>query len=413
MSIPAGSLLHVAGKNVVDRLQSAGLGDVRIPVDTIREVGNPLVVDKVPGEPDFTFTMEGYDVSTELIAFLTGKYGGSASAAPAGSADGAGTVYKWSQCQFVNIASPWKDPNASAGTVEAGHLIPGYYPTRLRYAFGATDYSSQQVDLSGGSFYYAGYAPVEEFKTGNGSTVAFTTTDPTVLHERGGVGGTARNVFGVIVGAKLMIEGTDFTVTGGDGSAATITFASAPASGAVIRFTYFTTASKTYPPAVHASTLVKPGAVRGRNIHVYLGSGGTAARVAGVQSISLEATTDGTVDREMGNDEPTGRTVNGIDTNGDIVVRPKDSAAFLALLSKVTGVPTDEVFGFFNENTIPLVIKIENPKSPGTIIKTLRVSDAQFQPPGTPARVNQSTDFTFRWASLSGDFDEIVGDMTL
>jgi hypothetical protein len=30
----------------------------RFPIETIREIGNDLVVDKVPGEPDFTFSME-------------------------------------------------------------------------------------------------------------------------------------------------------------------------------------------------------------------------------------------------------------------------------------------------------------------------------------------------------------------
>jgi hypothetical protein len=75
MSIRAGSILTVAGRNVVDRLQSAGLGDARIPIETIREIGNDLVVDKVPGEADFTFTMEGLDTSVELMALLHGKIG--------------------------------------------------------------------------------------------------------------------------------------------------------------------------------------------------------------------------------------------------------------------------------------------------------------------------------------------------
>ena len=68
MSVHAGSILTVGGNNVIDRIQSAGLGDVRLPVETIREVGNRLVVDKVPTEPDFTFTMESWDVSTDMMA---------------------------------------------------------------------------------------------------------------------------------------------------------------------------------------------------------------------------------------------------------------------------------------------------------------------------------------------------------
>jgi hypothetical protein len=47
MSVHAGDILTVGGNNVIDRIQSAGLGDVRLPIETIREVGNREVVDKV------------------------------------------------------------------------------------------------------------------------------------------------------------------------------------------------------------------------------------------------------------------------------------------------------------------------------------------------------------------------------
>src|SRR3954464_14800740 len=114
MSVHAGTIIHVGGANVIDRIQSAGLGDVRLPIETIREVGNELVVDKVPGEPDFTFTMQSLDVSTELMAFLTGKVGARGSANPPGGSDPVGTEYKWEDCEFVSIASPWKDPTTGS-----------------------------------------------------------------------------------------------------------------------------------------------------------------------------------------------------------------------------------------------------------------------------------------------------------
>jgi hypothetical protein len=40
----------------------------------------------VPGDPDFTFTLESFDVSTELEAWLTGAVGGTGSAAAPGAA---------------------------------------------------------------------------------------------------------------------------------------------------------------------------------------------------------------------------------------------------------------------------------------------------------------------------------------
>jgi hypothetical protein len=176
-----------------------------------------------------------------------------------------------------------------------------------------------------------------------------------------------------------------------------------------VRFTYFTSAAKAYPQTVHAATIVKPGAVRGRHIPIFLGSGGARQRLASVQTFELEATVDSEVEREMGSEEPTGRVINGRDCSGSITVRAKDADAFIALLAKVTGAPANEVFGYLNTNPIALEVPILNPKNPGQVIKTLYVADAIFQMPGTPARVNAPTDFTLRWDSQDGDFTEFKG----
>lgn len=416
MSVRAGSILTVAGNNVVDRIQSAGLGDVKVPVDTVREVGNDLVVDKVTQEPDFTFSMDSLDTSVELMAFLTGKTGSAATgpgAAP-GSTDADGTEYKWEDVtRFLNVLSPWKDPTSGAsGTIQSSHLIPGYYPTKLSYKFGVTDNAQQTVELGGGSFYYGAFPTLEEFNTGNGATTAFATAQPAIITRKGGASSsTLRSVFGVIVNGVLQTEGTDYSVSGGaaaPGSVATVTFVTAPANGAKIRFAYFTSTPQFFPQAAHASTVTKPGAVRGRNICVKLGS--AHVKLAGVQSFELDATVEGEVEREFCNDEPTGRVVNGLDCTGTLTVRPKDSPAFYAVLKAITGVSTDqEVVGWLNDNPIPLQVEIQNPKNPSQLLKTLYVSDAKLQVPGTPAKVNSATDFAIGWESVLGTFSEFKG----
>jgi hypothetical protein len=415
MSVHAGTIIHVGGNNVIDRIQSAGLGDVNVATDVIREIGNELVVDKVPGDPDFTFTLESFDVSTELEAFLTGQVGGTGSAAAPGATDPDGTAYHWTDCGFVNVPSPWKDPlTGSAGVVEAGHLIPGYYPTRLRYHFGATENSTQTAELAGGSFYYAGGAPVEQFETGDGATTAFPTDDAAIGYRRGGAEGTSfKRVFGVIVDGVLQTPDVDYAETPSTANAnavvATVTFTTAPATGADIRFVYFTDAARDYPQPVHASSLVKPAAVRGRNICAFLGSGGARQKIGSVQTLDLEATVDSEIERELCNEEPVGRTINGTDVTGTLVVRSKNADAFLALLSKITGVPAGEVYGFINTWGIPLEVQIQNPKNPAQILKTLYVDDAVFQPPGTPARVNTPTDLSLAVSSKSGQFAAYKG----
>lgn len=410
MSVHAGNIIHVGGNNVIDRIQSAGLGDVRVPTEIIREVGNTEIVDKIPGDADFTFTLESFDVTTELEAWLQGKVGLTASASSPGAGDADGTVYDWANCQFVNIPSPWKNPaTGSAGTVEAGHLIPGYYPTRIRYRFGVTDNATQEVELSGGSFYYAAGSPVEEVFAGTGAQTAFATTDVAIPHRKGGVDGTTfRSLFGVMVNGVLAIEGVDYTQSPSNTATpgtATATFTTAPANGAQVKIAYFTTVAKAYPQSVHASTLVKPGAVRGRNICVYI----NGVKVGGVQAFELEATVEGDVVREFCNEEIIGREVNGRDTSGSVTIRAKDKTAFIALLSTITGVGPTEVFGYLNQHEVQLEVKIRNPKNPATILKTLYIDDAIFGIPGTPARVNTPVDFELRWESRSGTYDAIKG----
>lgn len=419
MSVHAGTIVHVGGNNVIDRIQSAGLGDAQQQFDVIREVGNDQVVDKVPGDPDFTFTLESLDVSTELEAWLTGKLG-TALADPAagpGAADAAGTGYSWLDGKNVNIASPWKDPvSGQAGAVVAGHILPGYYPTRIRYEMGVTDNAQMTVELGGGSYYYALHPPVEQLEVGDGVQTDFPTTDPAVGQRIGGAAGTTfRHIFGVLVNGVLQVEGLDYTQAGPQvapaNGVATLTFLNPPPNNADIRFLYFTTAARAFPQAVHADTIVKPGAVRGRNICVYLGDGGQRVKLGGVQSFNLEATVDSTVDREFCNEDPTGRTVNGRDTTGQVVVRSKDAAAFMGLLSKITGVPAGEVVGWLNLNDVPLTIEIQNPKNPAEVLKTLRVDDAIFTVPGTPSRVNSPTDFTLQYQSRTGDYTAYKGAM--
>jgi hypothetical protein len=344
------------------------------------------------------------------MAWLTGGWGGgTASGAAPGAADPDGTEYDWldAATRCVNVASPWKDPaTGSAGAVEAGHLIPGYYPTRLRYRFGVTDNATQEVELSGGAFFYGEFAPIEEKYTGDGNDTTFVTSNDTIKYRKGGAGGTVfRNVFGVMVDGTLFSEDVDYTVTGGDGSPATITFDIAPETGADIRVAYFTDAAQAYPQSVHASVVIVPGAVRGRNIHVYV----NGEKVGGIQSLEMEATVDGEAERELGTEEVTGRVVNGTDANGTLTIRSRDAEAFFDVLEQVTGVDRSEIFGWFNEETVLLEIGIENPKEPGTLMKTIVVDDAKFQPPGTPARVNAATDFSIQWESLNGTFKERKG----
>lgn len=410
MSIQAGTLIYVGGNAVIDRLQTAGLGNVKIPIDVVREIGNPQIVDKVPQEPDFTFTMESFDVSTFLEAWLTGQVGNGTVAGAPGANDPPQTAYLIDQdhCKFVNICSPWRDPTSSGSMINAGHMIPGYYPKRIQYTFGVAANAAEHVEFHGGSFYYQDSAPVEQYAVGDGATATFTTANPAVPYREGGAGGTVfRSIFGVIVNGVLMAQGDDYTTTPTGTAApgvASITFTVAPAVGAQIKFAYFTTAPQSYPQSVHASAVVKPAAVRGRNICVYVGSGSARVRVPSVQSARLEYAVTGTLEHEFCNAEVVGYNITGTDVTGDVTIRARDRTQLMAVISQVTGVSIAEVQGWLNTNPIPLQIEIHNPKNSAQILKTLVCNDAIFQPPDTPAKVNTATDFALAWESQSGTY---------
>lgn len=416
MTILAGTILHVGGNNIIDRLQSAGFNNTQMPMEAIREVGNMHIVDKVPGEPDFTFTLESFDVSTEIEAWLTGEVGDGTVAGAPGAADAAGTEYTidGAHCQFVNITSPWRDPLSSAGTIDAGHIVPGYYPSRITYRYGVRDNASETVELMGSTFYYHQSPPVEEYKTGDGATTAFTTDDPAVPYREYGVGGTTfRSIFGVIVDGALQSKGVDYSTSPTNTNApgtATLTFNVAPKNGAVIKFCYFTTATRQFPPALNASAVVKPAAVRGRNICVFLGSGGAAQQLGGVQSAQLEYAVQGQVERELCSYEVVGYTVLSTDVTGNVVIRARDATQLFSILEKITGLSGNEVIGWLNINPVPLSIKIQNPKNPAAILKSLYVDDAMFDMPDANVRVNQPIDFTLNFQSQTGTFSVFKGD---
>jgi hypothetical protein len=416
VTILAGTILHVGGNNIIDRLQSAGFNNTRMPIEPIREIGNMNVVDKVPGEPDFTFTLESFDVSTEIEAWLTGEVGDGTVAGAPGATDPDGTEYPidGAHCQFVNITSPWRDPLSSAGTIDAGHIVPGYYPTRITYRYGVRDNASETVELMGSTFYYHQSPPVEHYATGDGATTDFTTPDPAVPYREYGVGGTTfRSIFGVIVDGALQSKGVDYSETPTNSAtpaAATVHFFVAPKTGSVIKFAYFTTATRAFPTALNASAVVKPAAVRGRNVCVFLGSGGAAAQLGGVQSATLEYVVNGQVERELCSYEVVGYTVLSTDVTGSVVIRARDITQLFGILSKITGLSTDEVIGWLNINPVPLSIKIQNPRNPGQILKSLYVSDAMFDMPDAGVRVNQPVDFTLNFESQTGTYAVYKGD---
>lgn len=420
MTVKAGSIVTVAGHTVIQRLQTQGLTNAKIPINTVREVGNDQVVDKVPQEPDFTFSMESLAVDNSIEAILHGGVStGPLPSQGAGQSDAVGTEYPWASTQQINLISPWKDPQSySSGNVVAGHILPGYFPQKISYKFGVTEDAAITTELRGGSFFYGAFAPTEDVIVGSGGTSAYVSAEPAVRFRRGGVLGTTfQAALGVLVNGTSMVEGEDYTTAGGGPASSatpvTVTFTGYTVkNGDVIRIAYFTTNAHSYPDSVKESSIALPGAVRGRNICLSVASGGagTWQRMFGVQTVTLDASFTIAPERELCNDELTGFTVNGTDCTGAVTLHAKSVSSFFNFLKQITGLDTtQEVVGFLNLNPLRMKIEIEDPKNPGAILKTLYVSDAIFDIPATPARVNAVVDFPFTYEALSGTYSAFKG----
>jgi hypothetical protein len=416
--IPAGSIVHVGGRTVINRLQDAGLQDPRVPTQTVYETGNDLVVGKILTEADFRFQLTSWDVSTDLMALLHGEY--AAMGQQISNADAVGTVYRWEDVGFVNVASPWKaNTGSDGGNVTAGVLVPNLYPTQLSYRLGVTENAQMQATLSTGSYYMAEGYPLEEIavQPGAGGVAAFITSEPAMVFRIGGSGSARyQHVFGVMVNGIPQIPGVDYVESGGAdpdaaATAVTITFTVIPPPNAVVRFCYFSTTAHAIPQADNLGTAVTPAAVRGRDITLLIGTPSTATPLSGVQSFELQATNNGQLQRQMGTYDPIGFAKTGIDTNGTVTVEPKDIPALFSTLSQVLGIDTDEVYGYINQYTFPMTAVIHDPSNPANIIKSIYVPDCMFQAPGENVRVQQVTQFPIRWESQTGTFREVKGEL--
>lgn len=416
--IPAGSIVHVGGRTVINRLQDAGLQDPRVPTQTVYETGNDLVVGKVLTEADFRFQLTSWDVSCDLMALLGGKM--ATMGTQISGADTAGTVYRWENCVPINVTSPWKrDTGAQGGHIQAGVIIPLLYPTALNYRLGVTDNAQMQVTLSSGAYYMAEGYPIEETGAGDGTIKIFTTSEPAQVYRVGGHGATQyQHVWGVLVNNVPQVPGIDYVESGGANPEAaggmtpvTITFTVAPPAAAVVKWCYFSTVAHAVPQADNLGLTVTPAAVRGRDISILLGAPSTAPQLFGVQTFELNSTVSGRLMRQMGTYDPIGFANTGIDTNGTVTIEPKDVDTLFTALALLMGVDKSEVFGYINQFTFPMTAVIHNPTNPAQIIKSIYVPDAMFQAPGENVRVQQVTQFPIRWESQSGTFREVKGQL--
>lgn len=413
MAIKSGQILHQANAFVVDRLQSAGPGNLNIPEEKIYELGNYQTVATVRDIPDLSFDMESLDVSVEIEALLTNQL-------EADIADG-------EQIDFLNavpidVISPFKAAGNGFEIVR-GVAIPYLTLESASYRFGVRQNSSQSFTLRGDGIYYVPGAPYyqqENLNSGTNQAYAFDQT--AISYTESGDTLYALSVCvkasaGPTTGAyKRLFIGTDYTNTSGG---ITVLADWVSEGYNTIHIVYGTAASLSYLQAgnnptgnvVHEGTSVKPAAVRGKDIDVYISDGAatpTMTRWTGVQSVEVTRSVNLDNDEELGNFHFVGSDYDTAEVTGTIQVKPVDPEDLHTKIAQIANVASNVIAGPHSSQELEVEIRINDPDT-GVTLKTLYIEDARFTLPSYSGQVQQKLEVPFAFSSDGGNLKVIKG----
>lgn len=400
MAIKGSQILHDANGFVVDRAQSAGVGNVNIPEEKIYELGNYNTVATVRDFPDLTFDLESFDVSTEIEAILTGVD-------PTSVVDG--QEFDFLQAMPIDVISPFKD-KGGAFTIIRGVAVPYLSLENVTYRFGVGQNSTQSFSLRGDGIYYIKGSPYyEEFVNSGPGVYNFANT--ALPYAEGGDTIYALSVCvknGTTKKYKRMFHGEDFT----DTSAGITLIADNDADYDTIHVVYGSLTQATYGQGVHQNVSVKPAAVRAKDIDVYIGTPGATpvfSRWTGVQSFEVTRSVTLDQDQEFGNAHFVSADYDTADVTGSITVRSFDAEDLWDKIADIANITGNDIIGPLSSVALPMELRINDPDS-GNTIKTLYIPDARFSVPGYQPRVQSKLETTFSFSSDGGDLLVYAGD---
>ncbi len=400
MAIKAGAILHDVNGFVIDLIQTAGVGNVNIPEEKIYELGNWQTVATVRDIPDLSFELESFDMSCEIEAVLTGQD-------PLTITDG--DEFDFFQSKPINVLSPFKS-GTDAYDIVRGIAIPYLTLERATYRFGLRQNSTQQFTLRGDSIYYMPGTPYYQEETNVGAGVYNLDHTAIVYREAGD------NLYAVSVtlkdsstGAyKRLFFGDDYTNT-----STTVTLLnSEQADYDTLCIVYGSTTPANYPQTVHATASVKPAAIRGKDIDVYVGTSGATpvfSRWNSVQSFEVTRTVNIENDEEFGNYHYVDSGYDTADVTGTIGIKPRTPQELWNRIAEIANVPTNEIVGPYTTDLLPIEVRVSDPDS-GDTLKTLYVPDARFTLPGVQGRVQTKTEVSFPFTSDGGNLLIYAGD---
>lgn len=391
MSVKAGQLLHIGNSFLIDRIQTGGAGSLNIPEEKIYELGSWKSVATVRDRPDLSFDLESFDVSTEIEAILLGL--DPTEITP-------GFAFDFNRSKPVDIIAPFKGGANESTTSVRGVAIPHLTLESISYRFGVGQTTAKSVTLRGDSIYYTPGTPYFSVYTASGVGPYDFAVTPTLRYVERGQDVYAYSVTLLYADGttKRLFLGSDYTNT-----ATGFALAEEPPADTRIHVVYASTASAEFPRSVHEGVEIKPAAVRGKDIDVYVGvPGEELVRWAGVQSAEVTRRVNLEVDEELGNPNVVAQDYDVPEVSGEIGVKPASIEALFVLINQVTNTPADQTVGAHTSQPLELEVRVSDPIT-GARMQTIVVPDARFQPPPIQGRVQTKLETSFAWSSDAGD----------
>lgn len=403
MALKGGSMIFTGRNLLMERLASAGPGTINISSEKIYEVGNYQSLATIFDKPEITFTAESIDCTTSMEAMLL-------DVSPA-TEEGLDLA----KARPINVLAQIKPGKKMANPFNVAQSVAVPYLTleSASYRFGLRDNATQTFSLRGDSIYYnQGAAMEDEFEgTGVAGQVVKTTAPSLPFVDGNGL----RYVLAITAGTTLLAPGADYQMVPGvvsDETAAdvTITLTNAVEVGSKIRVVYATPNTRVFPQEIHTPATVKPAAVRGKDIDVYVSgydvedpSRTAANKWTGVQSVTVDWRVTLEEEEEFGNYNAVSRDFDVPEVSGTIEILPRDGADLLRKIKQTANVSSGkESIGAATAVPLELDIILKDGQNGGATLKRLHIDTAKFKLPGFQPRPNQNTTMSIEWESDTG-----------
>lgn len=262
MAVKAGKVVTLGNGFLIERAQTVGAGNLNIPTERIQETGNEQSVSTERDVPDLSFDIESLDATIDTEAMIC-------NIDPATLADG--DIITFDMAQPLDVVSPWKA--AGASKVSNGGIIwPHLTLASASYRFGVgTQGASQTFSFSGDSQYSSEQTPYREEYTGAGAgPYEFANTAVETIEEGEELFALGVTVYYVDGTFKRLFHGIDFT---DDEDEVTLLDPAIAPGSATVAIVYFSAVTATFAQTIHSTPSVKPGKVKGKNIHLYVAIG--------------------------------------------------------------------------------------------------------------------------------------------